>query len=61
VKDIPDLRKVQTTPTFQLGANVTLTEAVTELKRQAETAGFAYLNEVANYWGNIASIPIRNV
>jgi hypothetical protein len=52
---------VQTTPSFQLGANVTLNEAVKELKLQAANAGFAYLNEIANYWENIASIPIRNV
>jgi len=61
IKDIPDLRKIETTPVFLMGGSVTLAEAVKAFKAQAATAGYAYMQELASYWENIANMPVRNV
>ncbi|XP_059474057.1 uncharacterized protein LOC132195836 [Neocloeon triangulifer] len=61
VKDVPDLRAINTTGGFTVGANVTLTEAIAAFKAQAATAGYAYLTELANHLDLVANTPVRNV
>lgn len=61
VKDVPDLRTVSNTQGYTVGANVTLTEVIAALKKQAPTTGYTYLNDIAAHLEKVANTPVRNV
>ncbi|XP_059485730.1 xanthine dehydrogenase-like [Neocloeon triangulifer] len=61
VKDVPDLRTINTSGGFTVGANVTLTEAIAAFKTQAATTGYSYLTELANHLDVVANTSVRNI
>ncbi|XP_059485744.1 xanthine dehydrogenase-like [Neocloeon triangulifer] len=60
VKDVPDLRTINTSGGFTVGANVTLTEAIAAFKTQAAITGYSYLTELANHLDVVANTSVRN-
>lgn len=59
IKDVAELRASSTSPTFTLGGNVTLTEAM-QLFSEA-SGGYSYLHKLAKHIDKIANVPVRNV
>ncbi|KAF4522202.1 hypothetical protein B566_EDAN007353 [Ephemera danica] len=59
IKDVPELRSHVTTPSYKLGGNVTLTEAMNIFK-SATAPDYLYLKQLADHINRTANVAVNN-